>query len=77
LAAAKAEGFNFLGFNIRMAPKDGYRIQDLVIHNENGEISYDYEKTLLLIKPSEKSITKFKSAMKRHLSEAMNIAFLV
>jgi RNA-directed DNA polymerase len=58
------DGFDFLGFNIKVSPQDGYRSEDVIIHKSNDNIYYDYQKTLLLISPSEKSIEKYKKAIK-------------
>jgi RNA-directed DNA polymerase len=57
------EGFDFLGFTIRITPKDGYLI-DKVIQRKGDDFTYEYDKTLLLIKPSLKSINNFKNKVR-------------
>lgn len=57
------DGFDFLGFNIKRWPQDGFNPNEVFIKYEK-QTNIVYEKSLLLIKPSEKSIKKFKGTIK-------------
>lgn len=57
------EGFDFLGFNIKISPMDGRSEAD-VINKVGDDFVYNYRETLLVIKPSNKSIQKFKNTLK-------------
>jgi RNA-directed DNA polymerase len=58
------DGFDFLGFNIRVTPHDGFKKENVIIHKGSSNIIYDFDKTLLLIKPSSKSVASFKAKVK-------------
>jgi RNA-directed DNA polymerase len=63
------DGFDFLGFNIKLYCKDGLDPKTVFIkyHSKDGENLYqdfDKSKTLLLIKPSLKGIKNFKIKVK-------------
>lgn len=71
LSAAKTnikhitEGFDFLGFNIRREPQDGFARDYVFIKNLNdSNFLINYEKSLIIIKPSDKSIKNFKTSIK-------------
>jgi RNA-directed DNA polymerase len=72
------EGFDFLGFNIKIRPKDGYKIEDVLFKKDDDWV-YIYCRTQLIISPSEKSINKFKSTLKNSfmLSYGSNAAVLI
>jgi len=57
------DGFDFLGFNVKRWPFDNFNRDQVFIQYENKYI-INYNKSYLLIKPSEKSIEKFKSTIK-------------
>lgn len=57
------DGFDFLGFNIKIWHMDNFNSKDVFIKYDS-HINIVYEKSLLLIKPSEKSINKFKESIK-------------
>lgn len=57
------DGFDFLGFNIKRWPQDGFNPNEVFI-NFGTHYNIVYEKSLLLITPSEKSINKFKDSVK-------------
>jgi RNA-directed DNA polymerase len=64
------DGFNFLGYNIRLDAVDGTNRSDIFIHKGtwDNEVN-DYQivnnkKALLIIKPSTKSIESFKNDIK-------------
>lgn len=56
-------GFDFLGFNIKREPFDGFSNREVFIPLNSG-IQINYKKSMLIIKPSEKSINKFKDKIK-------------
>ena len=63
------EGFDFLGFNIKITPKDGYPIFK-VIQQTGDDFVYEYNKSLLLISPSLKSINTFKGRIREAISRS-------
>lgn len=62
------EGFDFLGFRLQIAPKDGYENKDVILKRDD-DYEYSYQKTLMLIRPSDKSIDNFKSRVKAVFQE--------
>jgi len=56
-----AEGFDFLGFNIALAPKDG--APDHVIRREGDDFIIDYDGVGCYVHPSEKSIRKVMTSL--------------
>lgn len=59
------QGFDFLGFNIRITPQDSSKKSSTVItENQTTGFDYNYNKTLLIIKPSDKSVEKFKNSIR-------------
>nr|YP_009184982.1 putative group II intron maturase [Hafniomonas laevis]ALO63090.1 putative group II intron maturase [Hafniomonas laevis] len=60
------QGFDFLGFTIKVEKVDRHRRNPLaVISYNSGEYYYDYDKTLLRIKPSNKFVRMFMEKLKR------------
>lgn len=58
------DGFDFLGFNFQIVPRDGYTRKNVICKDADEQYIYEFSKTLILIKPSEKSVKKFKTKIK-------------
>lgn len=59
------QGFDFLGFNIKLLPRDGATNKQVILELDNGNWWFDYPQTSLTIAPSKKSIDKFKNTIKQ------------
>ena len=62
------QGFDFVGFNFRIEPKDGFLRED-VIYQAGEDFKYVYNKTLCLIRPSEKPIKRLELSSKKSLQQ--------
>lgn len=61
-----SEGFDFLGFNIRISPKP-YSSYNNSIIKLNDEYTINYDRVGIYVSPSQKSITKVKQKLKQVL----------
>lgn len=68
-----AEGFDFLGFNIRYRPRDGSSPEQAIRRLEDGDYLIDYERTGLYIYPSTKSIKNVKNKLKEVFVKSRNL----
>jgi len=68
------EGFDFLGFNFRIRPKDGWTVDQTITKmvKEDGSVdySYDYDHTGMFVYPSDKSIGNIKTKIKEAFTKS-------
>jgi RNA-directed DNA polymerase len=57
------EGYDFLGFNLRIRPKDGISVDKAIVKVPGG-YKYNYNYTQFIVYPYEKGIAKFKLNLK-------------
>lgn len=62
-----SEGFDFLGFNIRMFPKKHISRENAIVKISESEYKIIYKNVGIYVAPSRKSITKVKSKLKTEL----------
>lgn len=67
------EGFDFLGFNIKMGPKP-HISRDKAIINSNDDYKISYNDVGIYVQPSNKSLKKVKSKLKEVLLKSKGIS---
>jgi hypothetical protein len=61
------KGLDLLVFNFQQSPKDRYWKDDIIFPQGDGSYNFVYEKTLLIMKSSDKSIKNFRAKIKKPL----------